>query len=97
MASRENGGGWPASGTYLPQQLRQAQQLPREHANADEDGGHLPQGATDPLGRDLVQVHGEHAEGDACEGSMAAVRGLSSLGDTDQSPSLCHVLTRAAL
>lgn len=79
VASNDNRHGWPVSRTYLSQQLRQAQQLPHEHANADEDGGHLPQRATDLLGRDLVQVHGERAEGDACEGTTAAVRGLSSL------------------
>lgn len=59
--------GWGATHPYLSQQLREAQQLPGEHANADEDGSHLPQGAPDLLGRDLAQVHGERAEGDACE------------------------------
>lgn len=79
-AWNEKGQGGPASHTYLSQQLRQAQHLPGEHTNADEDGGHLPQRAADLLGRDLVQVHGERAEGDACEGSMAAMRGRSSRG-----------------
>lgn len=65
------------SRTYLSQQLREAQQLPREDADADEDGGHLPQRAAHLLGRDLTQVHGERAEGDACGGSMAAVIELS--------------------
>lgn len=51
--------------------------MPCEDADADEDGGHLPQRAAHLLGRDLTQVHGERAEGDACGGSMAAVRELS--------------------
>lgn len=63
---------------YLPQELRQAQQLPSEHTDADEDGGHLPQGAALLLGRDLAQVHGERAEGDACGASRAAVRAPSA-------------------
>lgn len=51
----------------LTQQFRQTQHLSREHAQADEDGVELADGASYVPGSDLPQVHGKHAESHTCQ------------------------------
>lgn len=68
--------------------------MPREDPDADEDGGHLPQRAARGLGRDLTQVHGERAEGDACGGSMRRESAVSFTADAGRRTSFCFALDK---